>query len=103
MSPKTLTNFYRCTIERILSCCITAWYGNCNIRNHRALQRVVVRSAQRIIGGTLPALQDIYSTQCHRKDKKIIKDLSHPSHGLFTRFHLKGRDSICTLKLGPRA
>ena len=28
LSPKTLTNFYRCTIESILSGCITAWYGN---------------------------------------------------------------------------
>jgi hypothetical protein len=30
-----------------------------------------------ITGGTLPDLQDIYSTRCHRKAKKIIKDLSH--------------------------
>jgi hypothetical protein len=29
MAPKTLTNFYRCTVESILSGCITAWYGNC--------------------------------------------------------------------------
>jgi hypothetical protein len=29
LSPKTLTNFYRCTIESILSGCITFWYGNC--------------------------------------------------------------------------
>ncbi|KAK6302769.1 hypothetical protein J4Q44_G00271240 [Coregonus suidteri] len=53
------------------------------IRNRRTLQRMV-RSAQRITGSTLPALQDIYSTRCHRKAKKIINDLSHPSHGLFT-------------------
>ncbi|XP_070303502.1 transmembrane protein 266-like [Salvelinus sp. IW2-2015] len=33
-----------------------------------------VRSGQCINGGTLPALQDIYSTWCHRKAKKIIKD-----------------------------
>ena len=26
LSPKTLTNLYRCTIESILSGCITAWY-----------------------------------------------------------------------------
>ena len=25
LSPKALTNFYRCTIESILSGCITAW------------------------------------------------------------------------------
>ena len=40
LSPKTLTNFYRCTIESILSGCITTWYGNCTTRNHRSLQRV---------------------------------------------------------------
>ena len=50
LSPKTLTNFYRCTIESILSSCIIAWYGNCTARNRKALQRVV-RSAQRITEG----------------------------------------------------
>jgi hypothetical protein len=54
-SPKTLTNFYRCTIESILSVCITAWYGNCTAHNRRALQRVVL-SAQHITGGKIPAL-----------------------------------------------
>jgi hypothetical protein len=55
LSSKTLTNFYRCTIESILSGYITAWYGNCTTRNLKTLQRVV-RSAQRITGGKLPAL-----------------------------------------------
>ena len=50
MSPKTLTNFYRCTIESILLGCITAWYGNCSAHNCNAHQRVV-RSAQCITGG----------------------------------------------------
>jgi hypothetical protein len=50
LSPKTLTNLYRCTIESILSGCITAWYGNCTAHKRRALQRMV-RSAQRITGG----------------------------------------------------
>jgi hypothetical protein len=80
---KTLTNLYRCTIEGILLCCITAWYGNFTALNCKALQRVV-RSAQRITGGTLPALHDTYSTRCHRKAKKIIKDNNHPIHCLFT-------------------
>ena len=79
LSPKTLTNFYRCTIESILSGCISAWYGNCTALNRKALQRVV-GSAQRITGGTLPALLDTYSTRCHRKAKKIIKDINHPSN-----------------------
>ena len=41
LSSKTLTNFYRCTIESILSGCITAWYSNCSAHNRKALQRVV--------------------------------------------------------------
>jgi hypothetical protein len=77
-------NFYRHTIESILSGCIIAWYGKCTIRNHMDLQKVV-QSAQRITRGILPALQDIYSTWCQRKDKKI-KDLSLQSHGLFIPF-----------------
>ena len=77
LSPKALTNFYRCTIESIMSGCITAWYGNCSAHNRKALQRVV-RSAQRITGGKLPALQDNYSTRCHRKAKKIIKSQQPP-------------------------
>jgi hypothetical protein len=79
LATKTLTNFYRCTIDSILSGCITVWYGNCSSHNRKAFQRVV-RSAQRITGGKLPALQDTYSTQCHRKGKKIIKDINHPRH-----------------------
>ena len=77
LAPKTLTNFYRCTIESILSGCITAWYGNYTALNRKALQRVVP-SAKCITGSTLPAFQDIYSTRCHRKAKKIIKDLFTP-------------------------
>ena len=81
LSPKTLINFYRCIIESILSDCITAWYGNCTVRNRMALKRVV-RSVQRITGGTLPDLVD--TSWCHRKAKKLIKDLSQSIHGLFT-------------------
>jgi hypothetical protein len=55
-------NFHRCTIESILSGCITAWYGNCTAHTRRSLQRVV-RSTQHITGGKLPALHDTYSTR----------------------------------------
>jgi hypothetical protein len=58
LSPKTLTNFYRCTNKSILSGCIIAWYGNFSAHNRKALQRVV-RSAQRITGGKLSAFLDI--------------------------------------------
>uniref|UniRef100_A0A8C7T6I6 Reverse transcriptase domain-containing protein n=1 Tax=Oncorhynchus mykiss TaxID=8022 RepID=A0A8C7T6I6_ONCMY len=99
LSPKTLTNFYRCTIESILSDCITAWYGNCTALNRKALQRMV-RSAQRITGDKLPALHDTYSTRCHRKAKKIIKDINHLSHWLFTPLPSRRRGQYRCIKAG---
>uniref|UniRef100_A0A0S7ER42 PPUP7203 n=1 Tax=Poeciliopsis prolifica TaxID=188132 RepID=A0A0S7ER42_9TELE len=41
LSSEILTNFYRCTIESILTNCITVWYGNCSVSDRKALQRVV--------------------------------------------------------------
>ena len=79
LSPTTLTNVYRCTIESILPGYNTAWYSNCTAHNCRDLQRVV-RSAQHSTGGKLPTLQDICCTRCHKKAKKMIKDNNHPSH-----------------------
>uniref|UniRef100_A0A8C7C8Q2 Reverse transcriptase domain-containing protein n=1 Tax=Oncorhynchus kisutch TaxID=8019 RepID=A0A8C7C8Q2_ONCKI len=99
LSPKALTNFYRCTIESILAGCITAWYGNCSAHNRKALQRVV-RSAQRITGGKLPALQDTYTTRCHRKAIKIIKDHNHLSHCLFTPLSSRRRGQYRYIKAG---
>ena len=88
LAPITLSNFYRCTIESILSGCITAWYGNCT-----ALQ-TVVRSSQRIT--------DTYSTQCHRKAKNTIKDINHPSHGLFTSLSSRRRGQYRCIKAGTK-
>ena len=97
LSPKALTNFYICTIESILSGCIIAWYGNCSAHNRKALQRVV-RSAQHITGGKLPALQDTYTTGCHRKAIKIIKDNNHPSFCLFTPLSSRRRGQYRCIK-----
>jgi hypothetical protein len=100
LTPKTLTNFYRCTIESIMLGCITAWYSNCTAHNCRALQ-TVVRSAQRIIGGTLAVLQDAYSTRCHRKAKNIIKDINHSSHGMFNPLSSRRKGQYRCIKAGP--
>jgi hypothetical protein len=61
--------------------------ASCPILNRKARQRVV-RSAQRITGGKLPALQDTSSARCHRKPKKIIKVNNHPSHYITLHLHL---------------
>ncbi len=78
-SPRILRSFYTCTVESILTGCITAWFGNSTAGNRRALQRVV-RTARHIVGGEVPSLQDIYT----RKAQRIIKDSSHQSHRLLS-------------------
>ncbi|KAI4871457.1 hypothetical protein NFI96_004186 [Prochilodus magdalenae] len=68
--PPILTTFYRGTIESILSSCITAWFGNCTASDRKSLQRVV-RTAEKIIGVSLPTITDIYTTRCIRKTTSI--------------------------------
>jgi hypothetical protein len=36
MDPQILRKFYNCTIESILTGCITAWYGNCSASDRKA-------------------------------------------------------------------
>ncbi|KAK3571576.1 hypothetical protein QTP86_014150, partial [Hemibagrus guttatus] len=45
-------SFYTCTVESILTGCITTWYGNFTALNRRALQRVV-RTAHHIVRALL--------------------------------------------------
>ncbi len=82
-SPSILRSFYTCTVESILTGCITTWFGNSTAGNHKALKRVV-RTARHIVGGELPSLQNIYTRRCTRKARRIIKDSSHPSHRLLS-------------------
>ena len=59
-----------------------------------------LRSAQRITGGKLPALQDTYTTRCYMKAIKIIKDINHPSHCLFTPLSSRRRGQYKCIKAG---
>eukprot|EP00061_Rhincodon_typus_P005984 g26142.t1 len=55
LSIRSLTNFYRCTIESKLSGRITPWYGNCSVQDHKNLQKVVC-TAQTITEANLPSM-----------------------------------------------
>ena len=83
MGTQNNKRLYGCTIDYILTGCITAWYGNCSASDRMALQRVM-RTAQYITGAKLPAIQDLYTRWCQRKALKIVEDSSHPSHRLFS-------------------
>ena len=81
LSSKLLSNFYRCTVESLLSNSITVWFGNCTVQERKALQRVI-KTAQYICGAAFPSLQDIYNTRDTKRAHNITKD-THP-HTLFT-------------------
>ncbi|KAL3062425.1 hypothetical protein OYC64_002271 [Pagothenia borchgrevinki] len=83
MDSRILCNFYRCTIESILTGCITAWYGSCIALNRKTLQRLV-KTAQNITRTELPSMmEDLYSQRLRKKALRIIKDPHHPGHKLF--------------------
>ena len=83
MSAMTVTNFYRCTIESILSGCITAWYDSCSAQDHKELQKVV-NVAQSITQTSLPSIDSVYTSRCLGKAASIIKDPTHPGHSRFS-------------------
>ncbi len=44
----------------------------------------IVRAAEKIVGVSLPSLQDIYSTRLTRKALSIAGDPTHPTHNFFS-------------------
>eukprot|EP00061_Rhincodon_typus_P004536 g22832.t1 len=77
MTKRTLTNFCICTIESILSGCISVWYGNCSAQDSKKLQKVEC-TAQTITEANLSSMDSIYTSHCHGKAANNIKDPSHP-------------------------
>ncbi|KAL6475087.1 hypothetical protein MHYP_G00161270 [Metynnis hypsauchen] len=82
LPQQLLCNFYRATVESILTSCITVWYGSTTAAERKALQRMV-KTAQHITAAVLPPIEDIYNKRCKRKAINISSDSTHPSHPLF--------------------
>eukprot|EP00061_Rhincodon_typus_P003115 g19314.t1 len=72
-SIKTLTNFYICTIESLLSGCMTAWYGSCSAQDLKELQKVVC-TAQTMTEANLSSMGSICTARCCGKAANNIKD-----------------------------
>lgn len=67
------------TIESVLTCCITVWFGYLTCQSAWAY-----RLLQRTEKTELPQLDKIYTTLCKRKTQNIIKNTSFPAHVLFS-------------------
>ncbi len=76
-SPSLLRSFYSCTVESILTGCITAWFGNSTAGNHKALQSVV-RTARHIVGGELPSLQERLHQAVHEESQEDHQGFQPP-------------------------
>uniref|UniRef100_A0AAV2JT96 Uncharacterized protein n=1 Tax=Knipowitschia caucasica TaxID=637954 RepID=A0AAV2JT96_KNICA len=50
--------FYTAIMESILTSSITVWFAGATVRDKQRLQRIV-RSAEEVIGRSLPSLQDL--------------------------------------------
>eukprot|EP00061_Rhincodon_typus_P003388 g19962.t1 len=77
MAIRPLTNFYRCTIENILSGCIRPGVATALPRTIKKLQKVVC-TAQTFLEANLPSMDSICMACCNGKAANIIKDPLHP-------------------------
>ncbi len=82
LPQELLKQFYSAIIESVLCTSITVWFSSATKSDLRRL-RSVVRTAERIIGKTLPSLQELYSSRVSKGADKITLDTSHPAHSLF--------------------
>ncbi|XP_010773715.1 uncharacterized protein [Notothenia coriiceps] len=82
LEEKLLVSFYRCSIESVLAYCLTTWCASCSEKDRKPLQRVF-NTAQKVIGCSLPSLEELFSQRCLNRAGKIVADSSHPGHFLF--------------------
>ncbi len=78
LPQELLIQFYSTIIESVLRTSITVWFSSATKSDHRRLRRVV-QTAERIIGTTLPTLQELYLSRVSKKTVKITLDPSHPA------------------------
>ncbi|XP_053699525.1 uncharacterized protein LOC128746481 [Synchiropus splendidus] len=71
-------DFSSAIIQSILTSSITVWCNSATSRDKSRLQRIV-RSAEKVMGCSLPPLQDL----CVSRTQIIAFDPSRPGHGLF--------------------
>ncbi len=77
-----LIQFYSAIIESVLCMSITVWFSSATKSDLRKLRRVVW-TAERVIGTTLPTLQELYSSKVRKRAGKITLNPSYPAHSLF--------------------
>ncbi len=71
LPQELMKQFYSAIIKSVLCTSITVWFSSATKSDNRRL-RSVVWTAERIIGTTLPTLQELYSSRVSKRAGKII-------------------------------
>lgn len=82
LPTSTVIAFYRGMVGNVLTYCIVTRCGGCTVSDKKALQRVV-RGAERIIGVSIPPVEDLFKDRCRKRAENFVKDPSHPLHKLY--------------------
>ncbi len=83
LPQELLKQFYSVIIESVLCTSITVWFSSATKSDLRRVVRRVVRTAEQIIGTTLPTLQELYLSRVRKRARKITLNLSNPAHSFF--------------------
>uniref|UniRef100_A0AAV2MTT2 Alkylated DNA repair protein AlkB homologue 8 N-terminal domain-containing protein n=1 Tax=Knipowitschia caucasica TaxID=637954 RepID=A0AAV2MTT2_KNICA len=78
LPAQMLVQFYTAIIESILTSSITVWFAGATVRDKQRLQRIV-RSAEEVIGRSLPSLQDLRLFPLHQSQRCSAQVDSHGS------------------------
>ncbi len=73
LPQELLIQLYSAIIESVLCTSITVWFSSATKSDLKRLWRVV-QTAERIIGTTLPILQELYSSRVSKRADKITLD-----------------------------
>ena len=82
VNERILMNFYRATIESILTFSITIWFSSLTEEDKKYINRVM-KNASKIIGQDVPSLDEIFVTRTIKKCANILTDNTHPSAKIF--------------------
>uniref|UniRef100_A0AAV2MHQ2 Alkylated DNA repair protein AlkB homologue 8 N-terminal domain-containing protein n=1 Tax=Knipowitschia caucasica TaxID=637954 RepID=A0AAV2MHQ2_KNICA len=82
LPAQMLVQFYTAIIESILTSSITVWFAGATVRDKRRLQRIV-RSAEEVIGRSLPSLQDLIIQTIPSKEEKRGTQQQHQETSCF--------------------
>ena len=84
ISPKIRTQFYRATIESVLTSSITVWYVASSAHTKQRLERIV-RTARRLTGQEQSPVSVLHDARVRKRASRIVADPSHPAHNLFRK------------------